>query len=120
MDDLVAGADTTEDAIKMFRRSKEVFFKTNMNQRKWKSNSKQVNKYVKSHLKDNLNTEITYASLMLNPGGSSEEKVLRVPCCTDRDNIKKEATEKNSIHLWSNGYPVTYSYNFKDYVSNHV
>ena len=37
-----------------------------------------------------------------------------------KDNIKKGVTGKKSIQLWLIGAPVTYSCNFKDYVSDHV
>ena len=50
---------------------------------KWKSNCKQLNKYVESHLNDNLSKEFIYASLMLSPGERSEDKVLGVPWDTD-------------------------------------
>ena len=60
MDDLLKGANTTEDAINIFKRSKEIFFKIKMNLLKWKNNSKQVNKYVKTYLNVNL-SNLTYA-----------------------------------------------------------
>ena len=43
VDDNSIGADKTVDAINIFRGSKEILFKTNMNLLKRKSNSKQVN-----------------------------------------------------------------------------
>lgn len=45
---LLTGANTTEDLIKIFRKSKEVFVKANIDLQKWKSNRKQVSKYVNS------------------------------------------------------------------------
>lgn len=86
VDDLLKGANTTEDAINIFKRYKEVFFKTKMNLLKWKNNSKQVNKYVETYLNVNL-SHLTYASLMLNLGEGSEDQILGVTQDTDSDKL---------------------------------
>lgn len=86
VDDLLKGANTTEDAINIFKRYKEVFFNTKMNLLKWKNNSKQVNKYVETYLNVNL-SHLTYASLMLNPGEGSEDQILGVTQDTDSDKL---------------------------------
>ena len=46
MDDISTGADITEDARKICKISREIFFKANMNLQKRNSNSKKLDKYM--------------------------------------------------------------------------
>ena len=70
VDDLLVGADTIEGETKILRRTGEIWYES----AKWKSNSKHLNEYIRTHLNNILTKDFTFAGLMFNVDEKSEKR----------------------------------------------
>lgn len=57
VDDVIFGADTVEEAVKLYKESKEIFRRASMNLRKWTSNEEKLNQILDEHEKDTAHQE---------------------------------------------------------------
>ena len=87
VDDLSTAADEPKSVIELYKAAKSIFAEANMNLRKWRSNNRDVNEFIKwKHENIEESSEDTsYASLKLNPDEESENKVLGIPWNTKHD-----------------------------------
>ena len=87
VDNLSTGVDDPKDAIELYKAAKSIFAEANMNLRKWRSNNRDVNEFIKGKHEniEESSEDTSYASLMLNPDEVSENKVLGIPWNTKHD-----------------------------------
>ena len=87
VDDLSTGADDSKGAIELYKAEKSIFAEANKNLRKWRSNNRDVNEFIKGKHEniEESSEDTSYASLMLNPDEESKNKVLGIPWNTKHD-----------------------------------